>query len=148
MPLAEKMAREACRRTPPNVSEDDLKSVAYMGLVNAARKFDPSKGSFGVYAKIRICGDIKDYLKKIIAQSDIGNMLVQEAREETNELSTRDFFEFIATKLNDAEGDVVRMYYMEDKTLKEIGETRGVSESRISQILGSSIKRLQRVLKK
>lgn len=146
MPLAEKIARDANLRTPPNVSEDDLKSVAYMGLVDAARRFDPEKGSFGGYARTRITGEIKDHLKKVIEQDRI--CLSEERSERDHDpVQTRDFFEFVSTKLSDTEGDVLRMYYIEEKTLKEIGAVRGVSESRASQILGGSVKRLRKVLK-
>jgi RNA polymerase sigma factor for flagellar operon FliA len=42
---------------------------------------------------------------------------------------------------------VMQLYYVEEFNLKEIGETLGVSESRISQILSSVVKKLRVTLK-
>ncbi|MEY4017416.1 MAG: polymerase sigma factor FliA, partial [Pseudomonadota bacterium] len=38
---------------------------------------------------------------------------------------------------------VMQLYYVEEFNLKEIGETLGVSESRVSQILSSVVKKLR-----
>jgi RNA polymerase sigma factor for flagellar operon FliA len=42
---------------------------------------------------------------------------------------------------------VMQLYYVEEFNLKEIGETLGVSESRVSQILSSVVKKLRSTLK-
>ena len=42
---------------------------------------------------------------------------------------------------------VMQLYYVEEFNLKEIGETLGVSESRVSQILSSVVKKLRGTLK-
>ncbi len=42
---------------------------------------------------------------------------------------------------------VMQLYYVEEFNLKEIGETLGVSESRVSQILSSVVKKLRTTLK-
>lgn len=47
-----------------------------------------------------------------------------------------------------AERDVVTQYFYEDRTLRAIGETRGVGESRACQILSSGIRRLRAVATK
>lgn len=41
---------------------------------------------------------------------------------------------------------VMNLYYVEELNLKEIGEVLGVSESRISQILASVVKKLRSTL--
>jgi RNA polymerase sigma factor for flagellar operon FliA len=38
---------------------------------------------------------------------------------------------------------VMQLYYVEEMNLKEIGEVLGVSESRISQILSSVVKKIR-----
>jgi DNA-directed RNA polymerase specialized sigma subunit len=38
----------------------------------------------------------------------------------------------------------LKMYYVEQKTLKEIGVARGVSESRVSQIISKCHRKLRR----
>ena len=42
---------------------------------------------------------------------------------------------------------VMQLYYVEELNLKEIGEVLGVSESRVSQILSSVVKKLRGTLK-
>jgi RNA polymerase sigma factor for flagellar operon FliA len=45
--------------------------------------------------------------------------------------------------LPEREKMVMSLYYVEELNLKEIGEVLGVSESRISQILSSVVKKLR-----
>ena len=50
-------------------------------------------------------------------------------------------------QLPEREQLVMQLYYVEEFNLKEIGETLGVSESRVSQILSSVVKKLRSTLK-
>jgi RNA polymerase sigma factor (sigma-70 family) len=144
IPLANKLAWQKSMTTPKSVTFDELKSAAYMGLVDAAIKFKPALGSFSNYAKIRISGSIKDYLKHL---SNYGS--VRPVREDdvfsivNDEILTNDFFDFAASKLDEPDGNLLKMYYVEQKTLKEIGATRGVGESRISQIISKCHRKLR-----
>jgi len=50
---------------PPGVDRDDLVCVGNIGLIDAAQKFDPSKGAaFKTYAATRIRGSIFDELRR------------------------------------------------------------------------------------
>ena len=51
------------------------------------------------------------------------------------------------TDLPEREQLVMQLYYVEEFNLKEIGETLGVSESRVSQILSSVVKKLRGTLR-
>jgi RNA polymerase sigma factor FliA len=65
IPLANKLAFQKNKFVSKNLSIDELKSAAYMGLVDAANKFNLKyKCSFSTYAKIRILGEICDFIKK------------------------------------------------------------------------------------
>lgn len=50
-------------------------------------------------------------------------------------------------QLPEREQLIMQLYYVEEFNLKEIGETLGVSESRVSQILSSVVKKLRGTLK-
>jgi RNA polymerase sigma factor (sigma-70 family) len=145
IPLANKLAWQKSMTTPKSVTFDELKSAAYMGLVDAAIKFKPALGSFSNYAKIRISGSIKDHLKHL---SNYGS--VRPVREDdglfhvNDEILTNDFFDFAASKLEESDGNLLKMYYVEQKTLKEIGATKGVGESRVSQIISKCHRKLRR----
>ena len=49
-------------------------------------------------------------------------------------------------ELPDREKLVMSLYYQDELNLKEIGEVLGVSESRVSQILSSNVKKLRNIL--
>lgn len=59
--IAIKMARDL----PACVDSDDLFSMGFLGLMDAAEKFDPTRGvKFDTYAEFRIRGAILDELRK------------------------------------------------------------------------------------
>jgi RNA polymerase sigma factor FliA len=59
------IARNFQKRLPPSVDFDDLVGAGNLGLVEAARRFNPARGtSFGTFAKYRIRGAITDSLRK------------------------------------------------------------------------------------
>jgi RNA polymerase sigma factor for flagellar operon FliA len=49
--------------------------------------------------------------------------------------------------LPEREKMVMNLYYVEELNLKEIGEVLGVSESRVSQILSTVVKKLRLTLR-
>lgn len=64
-PLINRIAYHLVCRLPPSVQVDDLLQAGIIGLLEAARKYDPSQGaSFQTYAGIRIRGAMLDELRK------------------------------------------------------------------------------------
>lgn len=64
LPLVHKIAQRAVNYLKPPLSYDDLISAGTVGLVKAARDFDPShKANFKTYAYIRVKGAILDELR-------------------------------------------------------------------------------------
>ena len=62
LPLAEAVARRFFR--PDTSHDEDLVQVAFIGLLNAARRFDPERGSsFAAFAVPTISGEIKRHLR-------------------------------------------------------------------------------------
>ena len=63
--VREAVARMASR-VPPHVDRDDLVAAGHLGLVQAARAFDPARGvPFDRYAQLRINGAIQDELRSL-----------------------------------------------------------------------------------
>ncbi len=61
----QRIAAQMIRRMPASVDLNDLVQAGMVGLLDAAKKFDDSKGgSFATYAGIRIHGSIIDDLRK------------------------------------------------------------------------------------
>jgi RNA polymerase sigma factor for flagellar operon FliA len=134
IPLANKIAWQKSKKTPNSITFEDLKSVAYLGLVEAANKFDPNKGPFYIYASIKINGHIIDHLR-FYKKNDINKMIEQDSFIEYSHLDLIDFFDFIESKLDKISSKIIKMYYLEEKTMKEIGKAQGITESRVCQIL-------------
>jgi len=147
MPLAESMACRRAKTLPFSVNLDDLKSAAYLALTEAASRYDPSVGvSFPSYARARIAGEMAD---AIGTPSKLGiEGLDVEAEHEQNPVETDDFFDFVSSELGHENGKSMRMYYVDGRSLKEVGESRGVSESRASQILKECHEKLRRSFKR
>jgi RNA polymerase sigma factor FliA len=63
--LVKRIAHHLAARLPSNIEIDDLLQSGMIGLLEAASKFDPSRGaSFDTYAGIRIRGAMLDDVRK------------------------------------------------------------------------------------
>jgi DNA-directed RNA polymerase specialized sigma subunit len=63
MELVRQMALALRRRLAPGTGVDDLIGAGNLGLIEAARRFDPTKASFGTFARYRIRGAMTDSLR-------------------------------------------------------------------------------------
>lgn len=64
LPLVRQLVTQLASRMPRHASRDDLVSAGMLGLAQAARTFDPSRGvPFHVYAATRIRGALLDELR-------------------------------------------------------------------------------------
>ncbi|GLS27003.1 RNA polymerase sigma factor FliA [Marinibactrum halimedae] len=64
-PLVKRIAHHMMMRMPASVQVEDLIQAGMVGLIEAAQKFDASKGaSFETYAGIRIRGSIVDEMRR------------------------------------------------------------------------------------
>ncbi|MCZ6771018.1 MAG: RNA polymerase sigma factor FliA [Proteobacteria bacterium] len=64
-PLVKRIAYHLMTRLPPTVQVDDLIQSGMIGLLEAARNYDPTQGaSFETYAGIRIRGAMLDEIRK------------------------------------------------------------------------------------
>jgi RNA polymerase sigma factor (sigma-70 family) len=146
IPLAIKMARLRSLSAPPSVSFEDLRSAAYLGLVDAASRFDSSRGfAFASYARLRIDGEMTDHMRSSFLGANTRFMIDGEDFPEDSEPESPhlDF-----SCLDSREARIVRLHYFDNRTLKDIGDSEGVGESRISQILGVCRIKLKRNLKR
>ena len=67
MNWADKIAVNRTKRLPRCVTLDDIKSAAYLGLVDAATRWKRHYGvPFTAYAATRISGSITDYLRELL----------------------------------------------------------------------------------
>lgn len=119
-------------------SLDELISAAYMGLVEAASKFDISKNvKFTTYAYWKIHSSILDYIRETKFYLPI--------LTDISHASKVTFFELI-DGLTDINREVIILYYINGYTLNEIAEKIGYSKSRVGQIKEESERILKRNL--
>jgi RNA polymerase sigma factor for flagellar operon FliA len=70
----------------------------------------------------------------------------KKAEDPTRRLQNRDLMKLVTRGLNRNERLIIILYYYEEMTMKEIGSTLDLSESRVSQMHSSIINRLQGLL--
>lgn len=151
VPLANKLAYQKKRSLPAFVDVEELVSAAYLGLVEAANRFDPVKGiAFSTFAFPRISGAINDHLRSqwrasranaqplvSLDQSAGDATALRDTIEARPEKADRveELFDEIVSNCDDDAKNVLRLYYIEETPMKEVGRRMGVSESRISQLI-------------
>jgi RNA polymerase sigma factor (sigma-70 family) len=148
---------------PRNPYFDDLCQAGRIGLMQAAKRFDPKKGvKFKSYATHRIIGEAKDFLRRqlgagcrwsgiepkfssIYSLVDDGSgeprLLFEdlEARDESVihnlELFKTELVKFATRKVGPEKAKYFVHYYVERMTLRMIGEIYRVSEAWVCQVI-------------
>ena len=210
--LVKRVALHLKTRLPNFMEIDELIQVGTIGLIEAAKSFDDSKGvEFEIFARTRIRGAILDQVRKLSYLPRSAMVNIRDHNEATAALSSElgrepsqtELAEFMgkdlesfhkerthayrfqtvslesqvmddveipsneingpeseladAQLLNALEGSIeslperdktiISLYYVEEMNLKEIGAVLDISESRVSQILSSTVKKLRTHLK-
>jgi RNA polymerase sigma factor (sigma-70 family) len=167
LPLANKIACKKQRNMPKCVQLEELKSAAYFGLLDAATKYDPEKhDQFPVYARIRILGEINDYLRRCTwggrnrqfygwsldvpvygcrsrRPVPLDEGLCEQQKMAASE--AEEFFVDLTKSLPQKVRNILRYYYLDGLTMKEISLIEGLCESRVSQLMSHYKKVLQKI---
>jgi RNA polymerase sigma factor (sigma-70 family) len=142
IPLANQLAIYKSRSVPKNVTLDELKSAAYMGLIQAAERFDENRSDyFEYYLRKKINWAMQDYLRFLGWKSDKVTAEYLEtlpAKEDFSIDVAMDLVEKIHKRLDGVAKRMFVMYHVEHKDLKAISARFGLSLGRVSQILKKS----------
>jgi RNA polymerase sigma factor for flagellar operon FliA len=172
LPLVHKVAKRIARRLPRVVELGDLVAAGTIGLIDAAKRFDPKRAqSFDGYAQLRVRGAIFDHLREMdwLSRSQrarvngddaavLGVVSVEDVRDDGFDGFAHDLpspaLAFDVRERNEKLGDAVAqlpkrsqeilaLYYVEDLTLREIGVVFGITESRACQLHGQALAQLR-----
>lgn len=156
--------------TSPWTVREDLISAGLVGLVEAARRFHPGKGSFKAYAARRIRGAIKDQqrvddilprsqrrlvreglaesptVSSIDRLSEVGFLPSKPLRDPTARPTTNPLWPVLAGKLRELppiERRCLLLLYGRGLTLKEAGAEVGLSESGVCRVRMRALAKLR-----
>jgi len=159
------VAGKLARRLPLHVCVDDLLSAGLVGLLHAARRFDPGRDtSFAHFAHARIRGAMLDELRALdwvprrrrretVAPSmtDFSSLfededppLVFRGRDPADRAEADDWRDFALRNLTDQERRVITLHYFGGLTGVAIARALKLSEARITRIRQQAIRRLRR----
>lgn len=168
MELIPKLQRLALNmRARGVVDQDDMSQAAALALMRSREIFDPKRGlKWSTYALNRARGAMLDALRdidhiprlqrhrlkvaglegeKILSidrqAMDVSREGMRGIFETTAECS--DFWHRIRQRLGERLGGILEKYFREDRTLKAIGQSIGLSESRCCQLLERGLRALR-----
>jgi RNA polymerase sigma factor (sigma-70 family) len=156
--LVDKIARyiRKVKRLPPCFDIEDLKQCGALGLIDAAGKYDPSRGvPFRLYAKVRIRGEIMESVRRrrykdaTCEELDTGmghdgpgsNVVAIDGAIRAKELAGKIARAMAA--LGETDRKVLDIYYVRQERLAGVGREFGVKQSRSSQLLQAAYARLR-----
>lgn len=164
--FAVKLARRYCRQRRIRSGVDDVLASAYLGLVDAASRWDELRGvKFETFATRRILGQIAEDHRRFNQKRKAGRADVRiDSLNELNaaldgehelgeavgkpdaafaEIDHADESAWLMRDLSEYEKRMYRQYHRDGLTMKAIGKREGYCESRISQMLKSIAEKLE-----
>jgi RNA polymerase sigma factor for flagellar operon FliA len=168
MGLVRKIAQDVHNFQNSVIDYDDLVSAGYLGLEDAAKRYNPEKAKFTTFASRRVRGAMLDEIRRVNHTERVGpppkiyslelfrdedGCLAFEPEDKSVDLIKSAFNSELRVKLaqvidrlTDIQRQVIIKYYFKQMQLKEIGKELGLSESRIGQIRGEAVLRLRGML--
>jgi len=135
------------------LDRNELMAAGALGLVSAARRFDPSRGTpFGAFAARRVRGavlrEINNRAKATLFAEggiDCDEITVPPDGEMGDEDSAlvKEIKEFMEYNLTPKERNAVALYYLEEFTFSEVAEALEISELEAVRLVRSAIRRLR-----
>lgn len=145
---------------------EDYKNAGIKGLINAARKYNSQKGAFSTYACYCIAQKImRESQKHLLAAPKVS--LNQEIKDKDTTLASiikdnrslspeeqvakkeeiKKLFDIVCRlNLSERYQRILEMRYIEEKTLRQIGEEFGITKERVHQILKDIIIKIKEAM--
>lgn len=145
--FAEKIAKFHLKKTPPQVQYDELKSAAYMGLVDAVTRYD-GESNFEGFARFRIVGEIKDYLRSLKWDRNTNTLhSIPEGYDVAAEPEPESFDETLddltKNRVSPLAKSILHMYYGQRLPISQIATKANLSDARISQLINQNVETIR-----
>jgi len=126
------------------VPTEDLEQEGMIGLLEAEKKFDETKGTkFSTYATYWIKKNILAAIDKEKKSSLDSIKLTEESAEtKEDELKTSQYLK-LPQNMPDIERKILRMQFEEQLTLKEIAQELKISRERVRQLKEKALRRMR-----
>ncbi len=170
LPLVRLRAGSMCRHNRDMYH--DMYQCGVIGLIHAVETYDPNnkiRSSFNSYAEDKIQWAIQDGLRKMwdvgrtyqkgiregryqrpimVEEKELNKYVAscQDVQETIYDQEVQDIIQASLRRLNEQEHNVVFLYFFQRMKMKQIGKELHVNESRVSQIMTASKKKLRKVL--
>ena len=126
---------------------EDLQQEALLGLLDAAKSYNPTKGSkFSTYAiwhiKKRILAALTDEKKQSLQATSIDDIEIID-KNGTSDYRTDSWKNNLPSDMPTQEKRVIYLSYIEQLTLKDISMEMGVSIERVKQLRSKALRRIR-----
>jgi len=162
MAFARSLAQRFSQALPSHVDPDALESDAMLGLLMAARSFDPTRGvAFATYATPRINGAMLDGLRerqgpKVLSLDVVayrrdgrevtrGDLVVGNGEPVGAAIERHDDIEHLLSFLSSDSRQMVREYYFGELTITQVGHLHGMFRERASKRLELARNRMRAI---
>jgi len=153
LPVARSLAARYAGR---GIEIDDLRQAARMGLVKAARRYDPSQGEFLSYAVTVANGEMRHCFREQARGVRTERLDDDTERPLSERLGTPDpgferaearvIVEEALDQLDEADRTIVRLRFVDGLSQAEIGEKIGATQAQVSRALARIIRRMRVVV--
>jgi RNA polymerase sigma factor (sigma-70 family) len=155
--LVQALASKLARRLPPSFELEDLVQQGQIGLMQAAERFDPERGSsFPMYAQRRVRGAMFDFVRR----RHWRNATLAPLKTARDCASAENIDQRIARKqearevwravalLPDRERTIISLYYAGGLTNEQIGPAVNLKGRRVAQIHREALDQLRHDLQR
>lgn len=153
LPVARSLAARYAGR---GIEIDDLRQAARMGLVKAARRYDPSQGEFLSYAVTVANGEMRHCFRELARGVRTERLDDDTERPLSERLGAPDpgferaearvIVEEALDQLDEADRTIVRLRFADGLSQAEIGEKIGATQAQVSRALDRIIRRMRVVV--
>src|SRR5579885_2400325 len=145
------------------LERDDLVSAGVVGLIRAARKYDPARGVvFGVFARTYVRGAILDEIRSVVHRGAAREIMIIPNRDEpfdadtvadaegqeSDVILTARIRRSMDAALDENERLLLTLYYYEDLTIRQIAKVLRQSVSSVGRGLTRAVGKLKQELDK